>query len=214
MHGHQARPHCGSRTNTAGDGVRNVVQLQIEEDVGAAIANAPNHVRPDAREQLVADLVESARIAQLGDKRECFVTRGYVERDDRNDAFALRHEAHCSAPTISPLDDTPWREHHSPISRTIRSGALGSRIAAVPTPTRDAPPRMYAIAPAPVAPPPTPRMGSFTARRTLCVANTPTGRIARPLTPPVPKPSAGFRCSTSITNPGIVFTTLIASAPA
>jgi len=64
-------------------------------------------------------------------------------RDDRNDAFALRHEAHCSAPTISPIDDMPCREHHSPIPRTIRSGALGSRIAAVPTPTRDAPARMY-----------------------------------------------------------------------
>ena len=53
-----------------------------------------------------------------------------------------------------------------------------------------------------------------TACRTFQVASTPTGRSAVPLTPPVPKPSAGRRDSTSMTSPGIVFTRVIASAPA
>ena len=64
-----------------------------------------------------------------------------------------------------------------------------------------------------VATPPTPITGTYTARDTCHVASTPTGRIAAPLTPPVPKPSAGRRRSTSITSPGSVLTTVIPSAP-
>src|SRR5688572_29668761 len=56
--------------------------------------------------------------------------------------------------------------------------------------------------------------GSDTALATLLVARTPTGSSPLPLTPPVPKPRAGFRVSTSITSPGKVFTTEIPSAPA
>ena len=56
--------------------------------------------------------------------------------------------------------------------------------------------------------------GTCTALLTFQTASTPTGSNPGPLTPPVPKPSAGFLRSTSITRPGIVFTSVIPSAPA
>ena len=56
--------------------------------------------------------------------------------------------------------------------------------------------------------------GTEIAWETRQVASTPTGRIAGPLTPPVPNPSAGRRRSTSTTRPGTVFTTVTPSAPA
>ncbi len=56
--------------------------------------------------------------------------------------------------------------------------------------------------------------GTPTAFRTLAVASTPTGSSSRPLTPPLPKPRAGRRASTSITSPGSVFTSVMPSAPA
>src|SRR5262249_55610065 len=58
-----------------------------------------------------------------------------------------------------------------------------------------------------------PMTGTFTARDTFHVARTPTGRIAEPLTPPLPNPSTGFRVSRSTTKPGMVFTTVMPSAP-
>src|SRR6185503_13370905 len=56
-------------------------------------------------------------------------------------------------------------------------------------------------------------IGTFTALLAFHTARTPTGRIAGPLTPPLPNPSAGFLDSTSITSPGIVFTSVSPSAP-
>src|SRR5690348_18445561 len=71
----------------------------------------------------------------------------------------------------------------------MRSGALGSASAAVPTATRLAPASRYSRASRPLRTPPTPITGSWTFSVTLRVASTPMGRSAGPLTPPNPVPS-------------------------
>ena len=96
----------------------------------------------------------------------------------------------------------------------MRCGARGSRSAAVPTPTSDAPASKYCAASLPVLMPPRPITGtSGSACRTRHVASNPSGSNAGPLTPPVPNPILGLRRAASITSPGMVFTSVRPVAP-
>ena len=109
---------------------------------------------------------------------------------------------------------TPSRSAQAESSRAIRSGARGSRSAAVPTPTSEAPAKRYWAASLPVLMPPRPITGTpGSAWRTRQVASNPKGSNAGPLTPPVPKPILGVRRDASITRPGMVFTNVRPVAP-
>ena len=65
-----------------------------------------------------------------------------VEGDDRRGCDRA-HVGHSSWPRISESDRTSCLRHHDSRLRTILAGARGSRMAAVPIPTRLAPARMY-----------------------------------------------------------------------
>src|SRR5687768_8038301 len=210
------KPHLQLRggTHRAGDGVRDVVELEIEEHVSADFsAKLPYDVGSGGGEELASHLVEPASIAERASECHRLGRRRHVDGDDGNRGGGA-HARPSSDPTTSPTCPTPCRSHQRARSRTIRSGARGSRSIAVPMPTSVAPAIRYWSTSSAVDTPPIPISGTFTARRTLDVASTPTGSSAVPLTPPVPKPSAGRRRSTSMTSPGMVLTRVRPSAPA
>src|SRR6185312_7813214 len=215
MHRDQARAkRCRSISGRA-NRVRDVVVLEVAEHVAvscaSAMAHLAHHLRPGRSEELAPHLHEIARLAEPLHERCRLARAGHIQRDDGS---CSAHDGHSSVPTSSPTDRTPCVSHHRARSRTTRSGSRGSRSAAVPIPTSDAPAMMYCKASDADDTPPTPSSGTRTACRTFHVASTPTGSNGAPLTPPDPKPNAGRRRSTSTMRPGIVFTSVIPSAPA
>jgi hypothetical protein len=57
--------HGGARKYRAGDGIRNVVKLQVEEDAGAECGYFADGLRPCSGEELAADLEHAHKIGNL-----------------------------------------------------------------------------------------------------------------------------------------------------
>jgi hypothetical protein len=65
MHGRQSHVHCTNSTHRSGYGIRDVVKLEIEENVAVLVAQRFDYRRATCREQLAPHLVESAALAEL-----------------------------------------------------------------------------------------------------------------------------------------------------
>src|SRR3954468_2715014 len=114
MYCRQAHAHGDRRANTPGNGVRDVVKLEVEEYLGAALPDLRHYVRTGRGEELVADLVEAAALAEPVDKREGGRGRWKVQRHDRRRV----HAGHCNVPRSSPTSSTPCARHHDSSSDT------------------------------------------------------------------------------------------------
>ncbi len=66
----------------AGDGVRDIVKLEIEEHVEAALHQLPDQLRSGAREQLLADLEPAGTGFDTFDQCQCGLCIRVVQRDD------------------------------------------------------------------------------------------------------------------------------------
>ncbi len=82
VEGEQAGPGGRRGADGSGDGVGNVVQLEIEEDGKAAVGEGGDDGRAFGNEQLEADLEPAAGGAETVGEGESRGGVGYVERDD------------------------------------------------------------------------------------------------------------------------------------
>src|SRR6476646_3021947 len=105
--------------------IRNVVQLEIEKYITVAAANAFDNRRAFSREELAADLVEPAAVAEPRDHRERGCGVGEIEGHDRNHATEgqVAHAGHSSEPIKSPMLSIRCDPHHPANTFTTRSGA-------------------------------------------------------------------------------------------
>src|SRR5688572_12310575 len=212
--GDQRRSEARGAPHRSADRVRNVVELEVEKDVERPRSHRADRLGAGGGGELAADLEEIAAVAKHVDDGNRFGERRRVERNNNAGVARRRHGFHSSVPITSRMERIPFCAHQCSSPLTTRSALRGSRIEAVPSATSEAPATRYCNASSALVMPPTPITGTFTARATRQVARTPTGINDTPLTPPLPNPSTGRRVSRSITRPGIVFTTVIPSAPA
>ena len=121
--------------------------LRSRKTSAPALAQRAHDRRARRGEQLVADLVEAARDrrARSTSASACSRRRD-VERDDRNRGRRQRSAISSVPDELGDATHAVARRTTSSSSSTMRSGARGSRSAAVPTPTSDAPARMYCSA--------------------------------------------------------------------
>src|SRR5689334_4570561 len=157
MYGDQSRAHRRGASHCPADGVGNVVEFQIEKDVRSSGPNLPHDRRTARRKELAADFVEATLITQLLDEGERGAGVCHVERNDRDRTHDVLNSRE---PTMSPSERTLWRAHQASSSLTMRAGARGSRMAAVPTPTSEAPAMRYCSAWFADVTPPIPMIGA------------------------------------------------------
>src|SRR5438067_2276918 len=129
----------GNRFHCSGDGIRDVVEFEIEKHLCPALPNLPHDIRTRRSEQLVADFIKTAPLAQTIDHGQRGRGRREVERHD----CRRFHVGHWRVPRNSMMSRTSCARHQASSSATIRSGVRGSRSAAVPIPTSVAPAMMY-----------------------------------------------------------------------
>src|SRR5262245_9734101 len=83
VHREKRCPQPGNAFDAPGDGVADIVQLEVEED---ALARAGEHARevdPTRKGKLITDLVERNGFAEPRDQRLRLGNRRHVERDDQ-----------------------------------------------------------------------------------------------------------------------------------
>ena len=83
MHRHEPNPQSGGVAHAARDGVRNVVEFQIEKDIPVSRAELANDRRSRDREQLISNLVKPTLIAEIVDELQRVLRRRNIEGDDR-----------------------------------------------------------------------------------------------------------------------------------
>src|SRR5687767_679818 len=210
--GHTAHSMDGDQRRPAGlrgprrrlHRVGNVVELEVEENALPLASNCLDDRWTTRSEKLAPDLVERAGVTEPPHQRQRLLLVRHIKRDDRD----WSHDGHSRVPVSDATEAMPRTSHQEARSRRSLPGSRGSRMTAVPMANAVAPAIRYCRASLAVAMPPTPMIGAFVARYTFDVASTPIGSNAPPLTPPLPKPSSGFRVSRSTSSPGIVFTSV------
>lgn len=80
QHEDMVRRGCG---HGVGDGMGDVVELQVEEDLPAFTVEKPDDVRADPSEELAANFVDFDVVAQLADDGRGFGKGVHVERHDK-----------------------------------------------------------------------------------------------------------------------------------
>src|SRR5688572_5139746 len=111
MYRHQARTEARRTAHSARDGVRDVVELEVEEDVGPElVSQGSDDIRAGGREQLAAHFVEPTLRTEGSREPERVVAGPDVERDDR-DRASIAHPSPSSEPTTSAIRATPCRSH-------------------------------------------------------------------------------------------------------
>src|ERR1035441_7216064 len=223
VHDRGAGPHGGGRRLR--DRVRNVMQLQVEEDVRSRCHKVTHKGGPRGDEALEPDL-ENARLwrEETRHGEECRAIR-QVQRDGEPRAGVRRLSIHenewsfrgrvRSVPTRSETRATPWLSHHAASSPTSRPASEGSRKFAVPIWTAFAPATRNSTACSTVSIPPIPKIGIFgRAVRAPPTMRSEVGGSGGPESPPVVKPIFGSRRSRSIARPTSVLMSESASAPA
>src|SRR6185437_11867725 len=89
----------------AGDGVRNVVELEVEEEAEAASDELAHDLRARSNDELLADLDRAAARVEPRGERERGLRVGKVQRDDhpRGGGFRRNHRASpCGVANSSP----------------------------------------------------------------------------------------------------------------
>jgi hypothetical protein len=89
VHGEEAGPERDGVADCPFDRGRDVVQLQIEENVALELTPKADRFGTSANEQLQAHLERAYRRAHLRGTRPCFVERRVVERVDQSRACRL-----------------------------------------------------------------------------------------------------------------------------
>ncbi len=82
MDSKQVSTGCGGDTRRGGDGIWNIVQLEVEKDVLAALLQSMDDGRAFCQVEFKADLVPENRVAKLVDEAEGVGGRGNVKGDD------------------------------------------------------------------------------------------------------------------------------------
>src|SRR5262249_15172098 len=101
-------------------GVRNVMELQIEEDAAAGINNFAHKRRTCGHKQLTSDFEHADKVPELFDEIQRLVARTHIQCDD-NSAI------HCFiCPTRSRIEDNPFRFKNFCSPFNTCSEALGS----------------------------------------------------------------------------------------
>ena len=68
--------------NGLGDGVRNVVKFQVEENLGSGVAHALDDIWPCGDKEFLANFEGADGGGYLGSEGQCFVGSGDIERSD------------------------------------------------------------------------------------------------------------------------------------
>src|SRR5690606_17742881 len=84
MEGEERDAEFGRGLDRLGDGVGDVVVLEVEEDVVAAITQLSDDVRAAAGEERRSDLVEGDGVTETIHQGERVLPRGQIERDDQS----------------------------------------------------------------------------------------------------------------------------------
>jgi hypothetical protein len=84
------QPHGGR--HGLGNGVRDVVKFQIEEDAGTGRANALHDVRPGGNEQFLADLERADGGRDLFRKFQGQFRGGHIQRNDDGISHFFNHK--------------------------------------------------------------------------------------------------------------------------
>ena len=83
VHGKKRRPEPSNAFDAPGNGVADVVQLEVEEDALAGAGEHAREVDPTRKGKLIADLVKRDGFAEPRDQRLRLGDRRHVERDDQ-----------------------------------------------------------------------------------------------------------------------------------
>jgi len=100
VHRRKANTHRCNVPHRPGDGVWNVVKLEIEKHIASGIAKPLHDVRTRRGEELAANLVEPAPVIQRLNQRHRARGIRKIQGDDRNGC----HDCHSRVPTISLTD--------------------------------------------------------------------------------------------------------------
>ncbi len=84
----------GDGTNGAGDGVRDVVELEVEEDGAAAMAQFADDGGAFGDEELEADLEPAAEVVELAGEGEGGRSTGVIEGDDEAGVHRVQFTGH------------------------------------------------------------------------------------------------------------------------
>src|SRR5579875_2279999 len=174
VHVDDARLRANDRAHRASDGVRDIVELEIEEIRLLAPLQIVEKVAAVPAKRLKPYFVHQRQTAQRFDYPSRVRKRRHVERDDQGGFVQPASPSYSSAlrkptfalPTISSSALMLRSRRYSSSSATIRVGMRGSVKFAVPIETAEAPAKKNSRASRVVSMPPWPTIGMRTARAT------------------------------------------------
>ena len=139
MHRRETNAHRSDIAHRTRNRVRDVVKLEIQKHIASGVAKPLHNVRTGCSEQLASDFIKPATLIECLHERHRTLGVRKIEGNYRDGC----HDCHSSDPTISLTELILCLSSHACISDRTRAGARGSRIAAVPIATSDAPAIRY-----------------------------------------------------------------------